>query len=163
MAKNKNNKNGSVKVIVKDGQMQDNIAKEETIMEDQNTTNTEVEETSKEDTLIEQIMPTPKEIEEIIPETIGELYIYIKARFDALEDRTTKSAVKHGNASTRQMVEDDARRVILGDLKDKSHKACAIELGLSYGQIYSARGGYTFKTINAEKENIAAVDAKIKK
>jgi len=151
MAK-KNSKNGSVKVIVKDGITQDNTTKEETIMEDQNTTNTE-EETSK----VEEV------VEEIIPETIGELFEYIKKRFDALEERTTKSAVKHGNASTRQMVEDDARRVILGDLKDKAHKACAIELGLSYGQIYSARGGYTFKAINAEKENKAADDAKIKR
>ena len=145
----KNNKNGSVKVIVKDGITQDNTTKEDAIMEEI-------------DAKVEEMKATG-EIQEIIPETIGELFEYIKKRFDALEERTTKSAVKHGNASTRQMVEDDARRVILGDLKDKAHKACAIELGLSYGQIYSARGGYTFKAINAEKETIAAVDAKIKR
>ena len=148
MAKSKNNKNGSIKVLVKDGITQDNTAKEETIMEE---IDAKVEE-----------MKAAGEIQELIPETIGELFEYIKKRFDALEEQT-KSAPKHGNASTRAMTEDDARRCILGDLEPKSHKECATELGLSYGQIYSARGGYTFKSINAEKETIAAVDAKIKK
>ena len=56
-----------------------------------------------------------------------------------------------GPKSERQMTEDDARRIILGDLKAKSHKEAAEELGLSYGQVYSARGGYTFKKITEEK------------
>lgn len=58
---------------------------------------------------------------------------------------------KRGPKSTREMTEEDARRIILGDLKDKSHKVVAAELGLSYGQVYSARGGYTFKQITEEK------------
>lgn len=52
-----------------------------------------------------------------------------------------------GPKSTRTMTEDDARRVMMGDLKDKTHKEVAILLGLSYGQIYSARLGYTFTKI----------------
>ena len=56
-----------------------------------------------------------------------------------------------GPKSEHVMTEDDARRVIMGDLKDVSHKAAAEELGLSYGQVYSARGGYTFKKIHKEK------------
>lgn len=55
-----------------------------------------------------------------------------------------------GPDSQREMTEDDARRILLGDLKDKSHKDVAIELGLSYGQIYSARKGFTFKGIYKE-------------
>ena len=39
---------------------------------------------------------------------------------------------------------------MLGDLKDKSHKECAEVLQLSYGQIYSARKGFTFKPIYKE-------------
>ena len=56
-----------------------------------------------------------------------------------------------GPESTREMTVEDAKRIMLGDLKDKSHKDCATELGLSYGQVYSARGGYTFKEVYKEK------------
>jgi len=57
-----------------------------------------------------------------------------------------------GPKSERKMTDEDARRVILGDLKDKGTKQAAEELGLSYGQIYSARNGYTFKQILKEAE-----------
>ena len=49
-----------------------------------------------------------------------------------------------GPKSERSMTDDDAKRCKFGDLKDLSHKETAAKLGLSYGQIYSARGGYTF-------------------
>lgn len=52
-----------------------------------------------------------------------------------------------GPKSERPMTEEDAIRVISGDLKDVSHKAAAEALDLSYGQIYSARKGFTFKTL----------------
>lgn len=55
-----------------------------------------------------------------------------------------------GPDSQREMTEDDARRILLGDLSDKSHKAAAEELGLSYGQIYSSRKGFTFKGVFKE-------------
>ena len=48
------------------------------------------------------------------------------------------------------MTEGDARRILLGDLKDATHTAAATELGLSYGQVYSARKGFTFKTVYQE-------------
>lgn len=63
---------------------------------------------------------------------------------------TKSSARNRGPESTREMTEDDARRIMLGDLKAESHKVAAEKLGLSYGQIYSARGGYTFKAIYKE-------------
>jgi len=55
-----------------------------------------------------------------------------------------------GPASEKVMTEEDARRAMLGDLKDDSHKEAAEKLGLSYGQIYSARKGFTFKPIYKE-------------
>jgi hypothetical protein len=59
-----------------------------------------------------------------------------------------RSSVRdRGPNSTRDMTEDDAKKVMLGDLKDVSHRKAAEELGLSYGQIYSARNGYTFKGV----------------
>ena len=58
-----------------------------------------------------------------------------------------------GPKSERQMTDDDARRVIHGDLKDVSHKQAAETLELSYGQIYSARKGFTFKAIHKETQN----------
>jgi hypothetical protein len=54
---------------------------------------------------------------------------------------------KKGPASQREMTLEDAERVINGDLKGASHKEAAEKLGLSYGQVYSARGGYTFKSV----------------
>lgn len=58
-----------------------------------------------------------------------------------------------GPKAERTMTDEDARKVIMGELKDVSHKAAAEELGLSYGQIYSARKGFTFKPIHKELAN----------
>lgn len=68
---------------------------------------------------------------------------------------TTKAPKERdrGPDSTREMTEDDARRILLGDMKDVAHKKAAEELGLSYGQIYSARKGFTFKGIFKEWRN----------
>ncbi len=55
-----------------------------------------------------------------------------------------------GPNSTREMTEDDARRLLLGDLTAKNHKEAAQELGLSYGQVYSSRKGFTFKGVYKE-------------
>ncbi len=63
-----------------------------------------------------------------------------------------------GPSSTREMTDDDARRILTGDLKDKSHKAAAEELGLSYAQVYSCRGHYTFKHIHKEIEAAKKVE-----
>lgn len=67
-----------------------------------------------------------------------------------LMQKGTTVARDRGPKSEKDMSEDDARRVMLGDLKDKSHKVAAETLGLSYGQVYSARKGFTFKTIYKE-------------
>ena len=61
--------------------------------------------------------------------------------------RTLNAKRDRGPNSTREMTESDAQRVILGDLKDMKHGKAAEVLGLSYGQIYSARKGFTFKPV----------------
>lgn len=55
-----------------------------------------------------------------------------------------------GPKSDRTMTDDDARAVIFGEYKDLSHKDAAEKLNLSYGQVYSARKGFTFKPIHKE-------------
>lgn len=67
-----------------------------------------------------------------------------------LNKEPSKAQRDRGPDSTREMTEDDARRVMIGDLKDVSHKDAAKTLGLSYGQIYSARKGFTFKGVYKE-------------
>lgn len=54
-----------------------------------------------------------------------------------------------GPKSERPMTDDDAQKVKFGDLKGLTHKKAAAELNLSYGQIYSARNGYTFNHVKA--------------
>ena len=55
-----------------------------------------------------------------------------------------------GPTSKKEMTEADAHEVISGSLKDVPHGKAAEKLGLSYGQVYSARGGFTFKKVFAE-------------
>lgn len=71
----------------------------------------------------------------------------LETRIAQLEEKLEK---RSGPKSDREMTEDDARRVILGDLKELSHTKAAEHLNLSYGQIYSARKGFTFKKVNQE-------------
>jgi hypothetical protein len=85
-------------------------------------------------------MSTKPEVQVVTIEMFEEL----KARVAKLEEQASKS---RGTASTREMTDDDAKRVLNGDLKEKSHKVAAETLGLSYGQVYSARGEYTFKHV----------------
>jgi hypothetical protein len=77
---------------------------------------------------------------EAIVEKQGKLIEELSVRLEKLETRK-------GPASQREMTLEDAERIINGDLKETSHKKAAEILGLSYGQVYSARGGYTFKTV----------------
>ena len=76
-----------------------------------------------------------------------EMFEELQARVKTLEETLAKS---RGTASTREMNDDDARRVLNGDLAETNHKQAAETLGLSYGQVYSCRGEYTFKHIHKE-------------
>jgi len=89
---------------------------------------------------IEKINLQNKVTMKILAEKLNEV---IEAQNSApVRDRGPKS--EHG------MTLEDAKRAISGDLKDVSHKSAAETLGLSYGQIYSARKGFTFKEVHAE-------------
>jgi hypothetical protein len=74
----------------------------------------------------------------------------IGARIDALE-QASKPVAK----SDKDMTDDDARSVLNGETKDMKHNDAAKKLGLSYGQVYSARLGYTFKHIHKELAAVA--------
>lgn len=89
--------------------------------------------------------------QETLDQLIGRLEA-LEAEVKSLKEASTK---KSEAKSTREMTEDDALRILSGDLKDKSHKECAELLGLSYGQIYSARLEFTFKNVHhrLSKEN----------
>jgi len=75
--------------------------------------------------------------------------ISLQAQVKALEEKLS-AAVTVRNTTEREMTDDDARRILNGDLKDTKHKDAAAQLGLSYGQVYSCRGEYTFKAIHKE-------------
>ena len=79
---------------------------------------------------------------------------------DRLQDAGTTTTRDRGPKSEKEMTEDDARRISLGDLEKVNHMACAKLLGLSYGQVYSARKGYTFKAIYKEVRDRDAALAK---
>ena len=80
---------------------------------------------------------------------IEELKAIVIAQGVMIEELKTQGSGNRdrGPKSEGEMTEEHAVRVMLGDLRDKSHKDAALELKLSYGQIYSARKGYTFKKI----------------
>ena len=78
------------------------------------------------------------------------LVLELQARIVVLE--TPKPAT---NVSQREMTDDDARRIMNGDLASTKHKEAGEKLNLSYGQIYSCRLGYTFKHIHKELSQIA--------
>lgn len=79
--------------------------------------------------------------------SLAELQALVLAQAEIIKNLQTLTAPKVA-AETREMTDADARRVIAGDLKDMKHKDAAKLLGLSYGQIYSARLEFTFKAIH---------------
>jgi hypothetical protein len=65
-------------------------------------------------------------------------------RVDVLENGKAR-----GPKAERPMTETDAYRLKFGDHKALNHKDAAAALGLSYGQVFSCRGGYTFKHVKS--------------
>ncbi len=74
----------------------------------------------------------------------------LEAQIERLLERFEKIKIRdRGPKSQRTMTEDDAKRILKGgDLEFETHKKTAKILGLSYGQIYSCRGGYTFRHLS---------------
>lgn len=67
-------------------------------------------------------------------------------RITELEDKLSSLKTRdRGPKSTREMTDEDGMSIIYGEHKGLTHKEAAHKLGLSYGQVYSARSGYTFR------------------
>ena len=75
----------------------------------------------------------------------------LEERVAALEEKVSQLKPRdRGPKSERTMTDEDAWRVKFGDLAGLGHKQAATKLGLSYGQVYSCRGGYTFNHVKKE-------------
>ena len=72
----------------------------------------------------------------------------LETRVVVLEEQL--AAKRPASKSENSMTEEHAFRVKFGDLKDLKHGKAAEALGLSYGQVFSCRGGYTFKTVTKD-------------
>jgi len=70
-----------------------------------------------------------------------------------LQARVEKLETPKNTASGREMTDDDARRILTGDLSSVKHKDAAEKLGLTYGQVYSCRLEFTFKNIHKEMKD----------
>ena len=94
-----------------------------------------------------QSQPKANEVPKITLETILGEITELHRKIDEL----TKNAgpARGSRQSQREMTDEDARKV-LGELAAMKHNEAADKLGLSYGQVYSARLGYTFKHIRKE-------------
>ena len=82
----------------------------------------------------------------------------LETRVVVLEEQL--AAKRPAAKSENSMTEEHAFRVKFGDLKDLKHGKAAEALGLSYGQVFSCRGGYTFKTVTKDWTP-AAVETKV--
>lgn len=80
----------------------------------------------------------------------------LAARIEVLESRPTRD---RGPASENAMTEEHARAILIGEDAGLAHKAAAEKHGLSYGQVYSARNGFTFKPVYKEFRDMEAAAA----
>lgn len=87
--------------------------------------------------------------------TVAELMVTLAAVQTAIEALTVRVAAveeagKPVPKTDKEMTDDHARQILIGDCKDLKHNDAAKKLGLSYGQVYSCRGEYTFRHIHKE-------------
>jgi hypothetical protein len=88
--------------------------------------------------------------------TVNELALQILALQAQVETLEARPSRDRGPTSERTMTEDDAHKILMGELSEDSHKSAAATLGLSYGQVYSARNGFTFKKVYKEFRDLKA-------
>lgn len=77
---------------------------------------------------------------------LAEMVTALQAQVAELQQRLEPKR----NEAQREMTDEDARRILTGDLAATKHKDAAAQLGLSYGQVYSCRLEFTFKHIHKE-------------
>lgn len=88
---------------------------------------------------------TNKELAALVLELQTQL-VALRTEFEEYKVASPKTR-DYGPQSEGKMTDDHAERIMIGDLREWPHKAVAKFLGLSYGQVYSARKGYTFKPV----------------
>lgn len=103
-----------------------------------------VEEITLEEIVSEELLKPTAKLKDVIAAVNA-----LNRKIELLGNNSVK-ARNRGPKSERVMTDEDAQRIIYGDLMDESHKNAAEILGLSYGQIYSARQGFTFKSVRKE-------------
>ena len=88
----------------------------------------------------------------------------LDAQYQQLATTTAKVEGRNSSAPVkRNMTDDDALRVITGDLKDVDHKEAAEKIGLTYAQVYSARLEYTFKHVHKQLRDSKTPNRWVKK
>lgn len=108
-------------------------------------------------------MSNAKEAVEVVVGAIAHLDLKadqkdVITKVNELIDKVNSIKVRdRGPKSERSMTDMDAWRIKFGDLKDEGHKPAAAKLGLSYGQVYSARGGYTFTHVKPDSFKAADI------
>lgn len=77
----------------------------------------------------------------------------LTARIEKIE---TLVLARNASAATkRNMTDEDALRVLTGDLRDLSHKEAAEKIALTYAQVYSCRLEFTFKHVHKDlRDNV---------
>jgi hypothetical protein len=73
-----------------------------------------------------------------------------------IEKLETLVLARNASAATkRNMTDEDALRVLTGDLRDMPHKEAAEKIGLTYAQVYSCRLEFTFKHVHKDlRDNV---------
>ena len=89
---------------------------------------------------------------------VSDLVSIVNELIDTVNTLIDRPSRDRGPKSERDMERADAWRVRFGDLKDAKVKDAAKLLGLSYGQVYSAKNEYTFKDLAADEFSIEADD-----
>jgi hypothetical protein len=90
----------------------------------------------------------------------GPFYPEFKALTARTEKLETLVMARNASAATkRNMTDEDALRVMTGDLKDLAHKEAAEKAGLTYAQVYSCRLEFTFKHVHKTLRDAATRDA----
>lgn len=94
-------------------------------------------------------MSNSKEIITVTLPTIQELLL----RIVTLEEQISTISTPVRNTQQREMTDKDALNILTGECKDMKHNEASVKLGLSYGQVYSCRGKYTFRHIHTQLES----------
>jgi len=84
-----------------------------------------------------------------VQEVTHELNLTVLELITRLERVETMVLARNSSAPTkRNMTDEDALKVLTGDLKGLAHKEAAEKAGLTYAQVYSCRLEFTFKHVH---------------